>query len=123
MIRRLNFTQDDTDFLENLYMQTIQIAVTIYGDLVFRPFNPEEDTWARAPQKAFYDAVMVGLSNYLDRTNDLIAKREGVIEGTKAFFKSEKIANDELIWRTGSKKAVKARMSEFSQMLDRVLSD
>ncbi|MEQ9667769.1 hypothetical protein [Coleofasciculus sp. G2-EDA-02] len=38
------------------------------------------------PDKAYYDAVMVGFSNHLDSEDVLIARKQKVIEATQKLF-------------------------------------
>jgi len=65
MIRSREFTDEDIDALRSLFIATLQLASDIYQDQVFRPYDPEDPEANGRPQRAFYDAVMVGLSTHL----------------------------------------------------------
>jgi hypothetical protein len=121
MIRSLNFGQEDADLLETLYLRTIELATAIYQDLVFRPYNRKKEAWSDRPEKAFYDAVMVGLSRFWDHRSTLIDKKELVIQKTQQLFTTHRIASDELIWRSGNKKALKDRVGAYIDLLNEVV--
>jgi len=72
MARARAFTEDDIAFLRKLYLETIELAYSIYQDLIFRPYDPLKNEWCDRPQIAFYDAVMVALSHFLDKREELI---------------------------------------------------
>lgn len=120
MIRSLNFSQEDIALLENMYNQTIELAIEIYQDLVFKPYNRKKGAWSERPEKAFYDAVMVGLSRFWDRRATLISRRELIIQKTQKLFTTHIIAEDELIWRSGNKKALKDRIGAYIDLLSEI---
>ncbi len=86
MRRAVNFNDEDTAVLGDLYTRTLRLAREIYGDLVFRTFNVERDDWEAKPHKAFHDAVMIGLMSHLEQAEALKARSAQVIEMTKELF-------------------------------------
>lgn len=83
MVRSRRFNDKDISLLRQLFLDTINLAHNIYGELLFKPWSTKENQWASQPQVAFADAVMVGLSSMLTRRDDLLAKRIQIIEATK----------------------------------------
>jgi hypothetical protein len=91
MVRSRVFTPDDIEFLRRQFVETIDLAVAIYGDYVFRPWLKEKNKWSKHPHVAFADAVMVSLwrlqhagailtrnkAIILERTRDLFNEFEG----------------------------------------------
>ena len=115
MIRSQHFDRASRDFLRNLFLQTIRLAHQIYGKLLFRPYAFRKERWSKRPQKAFADAVMVGISELLDHAPKLIEHRERIIEATREMF----LTHPEGIF-TGcgnTKHDVKKRIAIFSRML------
>jgi hypothetical protein len=86
MIRSRNFTDSDISTLQGVFERTMELATQIYGSLLFRPYDPIRGRWANSAHRAFYDAVMVGLSAHLDADDVLIERKEQVIENTKKLF-------------------------------------
>ncbi|HWA08339.1 MAG TPA: DUF262 domain-containing protein [Opitutaceae bacterium] len=86
MIKARLLGDTDIGFLRKLFLDTLALAFEIYGDLTFKPFDKKRNQWAPQPQKAFYDAVMVGLATHLAKRDALIAAREKVREETKNLF-------------------------------------
>ncbi len=85
-IRALNFTDEDIAILRDLFASTFELAEGIFGPLTFRPYNIKKDTWDKSPQKAFCDAVMVGLSSRLDRRDEFLSRRNKIVEKTRQLF-------------------------------------
>jgi len=83
MVRSRRFGDADIDVLRRVFIDTINLAHDIYGDLLFRPWDTKKNEWVPHPHVAFADAVMVGLSTMLSRAGDLRAKKDHVIEATK----------------------------------------
>jgi hypothetical protein len=115
MIRARTFNQSDIDFLRNLYVNTLRTAHSIYGDLLFRPFNPEKGIWEPRAQRAFYDSVMVGISINLDIADLLIQEKAEVVNLTKHLF--SKFPEGTFTGRGNTKEDVKNRIIYFSDML------
>src|SRR5713101_8626379 len=82
MARARSFTEGDITFLQNLYLETINLAHHIYQDHIFRPYDPVKHVWRERAQIAFYDAVMVGLSCFLNKKQELVLNRAKIIEHT-----------------------------------------
>lgn len=120
MVRSIGFGPEDVSFLENLYIDTISLANAIYGELTFRPFDPEKGAWLEKPQKAFYDAVMVGLSGFLQEKQKLTEAREVIIEKTKDLFRQHEAGT--FTGRGNTKKDIEDRINLFSRMIQTVTS-
>jgi hypothetical protein len=119
MIRAQAFEPVDLAFLRSEFISTMTTAAEIFGDLVFRPFDVKKGEWATRPQKAFYDAVMVGLSRNAEHFDLLRRRREQVIDGTRHLF----INNEEgtFTGRGNSKSDIETRIGLFSTMLQLIV--
>lgn len=118
-IRAQHFTDADLGVLRELFEWTFGMANRIFGDLVFRPYLLTKHKWARLPHRAFYDAVMVGLSRHTDSEQNLMAKSVQIIEKTQELFETH--ASGTFTGRGNSRKDIENRIDLFDQMLDSVL--
>ena len=73
------------------------------------------------PQRAYADAVMVGLSRHLDKGEILLTKRNEVIAATKHLFETN--PDGTFTGRNNSKDNVQKRIDKFDEMLAIVLED
>lgn len=93
MEKALAFSKQDVFELMSLYTRTIDLASHIFGEHIFRPYVPnkktEEGKWGGHPQKAYADAVLVALSEFLDSPDKLLKNSANIIELTKACFQSD----------------------------------
>jgi hypothetical protein len=119
MVRARTFEKSDIDFLRNLFERTIELAEKIYGEVLFRPWNKATEKWADAPQIAFSDAVMVGLSEHLGDAETLLERNDQVIEGTRKLF--ETYPDGTFTGRGNTKLDVQERLRLYSEMLGRVI--
>lgn len=119
MVRARRFlSADSISALESLFTATVSLGAEIYGDLLFRPYDVKQQQWATRPQKAFYDAVMVGLSDHVDNPNRLIDKKSEVIERTKQLFLSH--PEGTFTGRGNTKRDVQERIALYAEMLSKV---
>jgi hypothetical protein len=121
MMKSLNFTDEDIDFLRKVFLETIQLAHRIYGEHLFKPFDPKSGTWLERSYKAYYDAVMVGFSSYLTKSEVLLAKKTRVIQETKRLFEKEE---SRLLTGAGKSKAeIQDRIRIFREMLSQIIGE
>ncbi len=121
MIKSLNFTDEDIEILKNIFLETIQLAYEIYGEYLFKPFDPKKGTWKDKSYKAYYDAVMVGFSRHLEKSEIIITKRSIVIEETKKLFSKPE---SPLLTGLGKTKAeIQQRIELFDNMLLQVIGE
>jgi hypothetical protein len=118
-IRAQQFTDGDLAVLRRLFNWTFETANYVFGELVFRPYLLKKKRWARSPHKAFYDAVMVGLSRHTESEADLILNSEQIVEKTRALFETH--SSGTFTGRGNSKKDIENRIDLFDQMLNSVL--
>ena len=122
MQKSLEFNDDDIKLLRHNFIKAITLGDQIYGEKLFKPFNPEENKWELKSYRYYYDAVMVGLSNFSDWSNTLIQRKEKVIEETKKLFESEEQAK--LFTGQGAKKEdFQKRIQIFNDMLLSILEE
>lgn len=119
MRKSVKFSESDVNELRELYQGTLTLAQDIYGEKIFRLYHPESDTWDKKPHKAFQDAVMIGLAEHLNNSDDLRRRHSDVIEATKDLFRrSEEGA---FTGRANTKQDIIDRLSLYKSMLDGVL--
>jgi hypothetical protein len=115
MVRSRSFEEQDVVFLKSLFERTLQLGSDIYGDSFLRPWEPEAQEWAKTPQIAFADAVMVGLSAHLESSERLLASRDAIIESTKQLFIDHPAGT--FTGRANTKKDIQDRLSLYEEML------
>jgi hypothetical protein len=121
MIKSLKFSDEDIKMLKNIFIKTINLAHHIYGDNLFKPFDPESNTWKNEAYKAYYDSVMVGFSKHLPDADVLVERKSRVIEETKKLFREDK---SKLFTGGGKTKAdIQKRIKLFDNMLSQVIAE
>ncbi|MBD2126609.1 DUF262 domain-containing protein [Microcoleus sp. FACHB-1] len=121
MMKSLNFSNEDIQFLKDIFLQTINLVHKIYEKHLFKPFEPKSGTWKEKPYKAYYDAVMVGFSRNLLKEEVLVARKEKIIQKTKNLFEKEE---SRLLTGGGKTKAeIQERIRIFDEMLSQVLGE
>ena len=116
MMKAAKLPDHDVEALKQLFMQTISVAHQIYGKLLFRPFDRDSGEWKQRPQKAFYDAVMVGLYRNLEKQQRLVDNKDIVIDRTRRLFLNHD--DGTFTGRGNSKSDILNRIRLFSAMLD-----
>ena len=107
MIRSKDFDNNDLAFLKGLFQATLECASAIYGQNIFR--LPKGDDWEDKPLKGMYDAVMVPLSEFAERFEALIDRREYIIAATREVIRQE--GTSALTGRASTKKDLENRMN------------
>ncbi|ACK72594.1 protein of unknown function DUF262 [Gloeothece citriformis PCC 7424] len=119
MMKSRNFSDEDIQILRDIFLKTIEVAHQIYEDKLFKPFDPNSDSWKEKPYKAYYDALMVGFSNHLSDSEILIERKHQVIEATKELFRTKEA---KLFTGQGRTKAdLETRIDLFNQMLEQII--
>ena len=116
MMKVSKLPSSDIELLRSDFIGTITLASEIYGDLLFRPYDTSRADWAKAPQKAFFDAVMVSFSNLLSNREIFIAKKSEILEATKELF--NKNEEGTFTGRGNTKADIQNRIDLFSNMLE-----
>lgn len=118
MFRSRRFVQEDLDFLRDLFDRTIALGHDLYGHLLFRPWDATQNEWERNAQRAFADAVMVGLSRHLAQSGTLRDKATSVVDQTKDLFTCH--AAGTFTGKANTKDDVNTRIGLFDEMLSSV---
>ncbi|HZW13799.1 MAG TPA: DUF262 domain-containing protein [Noviherbaspirillum sp.] len=108
-------TCKDVKWLEGLFLQVIELGYEIYGDLLFRPWDPARGDWSSVPNKGFCDCVLTGLAWNLDKKDVLVAKKTDVIGATIGLFEKFDLAT--FTGRKSTKKDLLDRLTLFRDML------
>lgn len=127
MRRATEFIGEDIEFLRRLYRATLTLAVDIYGDRVFRPYRASDETWDAKPHRAFYDAVMVGLSTFVssdpenpsNEEQKLRAVSEEVVANTKVLFSDH--PDGTFTGRQNTKQDILDRIRFYRDMLQSIV--
>ncbi len=119
MRKSLSFTDDDINVLERLFVRTLGLASDVYGDLLYRPFNPDKNDWVPRAQKAFSDAVMVGFSGLLDRADLIRDKATRIQSATIEMFKQEEEGT--FTGRGNTKEDIETRIHLFTNMIEEAI--
>lgn len=115
-----HFTEEDIAILERDFIDTLDLASDVFGPLLFRPFDPQRNDWAPKPQKAFYDAVMVGMSAFLPRA-DVVRERATEIQAaTVIMFQSQESGT--FTGRGNTKEDILTRIRLFTEMVEGAIS-
>ncbi|WP_009961805.1 DUF262 domain-containing protein [Verrucomicrobium spinosum] len=120
MVRSRRFTGVDITHLAQLFVSTIELAESIFGKLLFRPWNDKKRSWANQPQLAYADAVMVGLSSHIEDRDRLIQHREELISASKQLVVDSPAGT--FTGQRNTKDAVLERINVYSKMLETFLS-
>jgi hypothetical protein len=120
MRKAANFTDADITVLEREFIDTLDLASDVYGDLLFRPFDPEKNDWMPAPQKAYYDAVMVGMSSLLREATAVRAKAAEIRTATAQMFKTHESGT--FTGRGNTKDDIQTRIHLFVAMVEGVIA-
>lgn len=119
MMKATKFPMEETQDLREIFIRSLDTAISIYGDKVFCIYHPDTNEWDTKPHKAFYDAVMVGLSNQGDQQNRLPQHREEIIERTRQLFVDHQ--DGTFTGRANTKRDVQERIRLYSEMIGNFL--
>ena len=121
MMKSLNFSEQDIEILEKIFIDTIEVTSQIYGDKLFKPYDFKLDKWKDKPYKEYYDAVMVGFSRHLKNADLLLQRKHRVIEETKALLSKDK---RRIFTGSGKAKAdIQNRIKLFDDMLAKIVAE
>jgi len=121
MMKSLNFSMHDINFLEDTFIETISLAYYVYGQHLFKPFDPHSQTWSEQSNRFYYDVTMLGFNKHLFDAYPLMSGRDRVIEATKNLFNQP-----EARFLTGggtSKAEIQERLGIFDEMLSQVIGE
>jgi hypothetical protein len=121
MMKASKLNTEVIEGLEVIFTETIELAGSIYGEKVFRPYIPDRKEWANRPQKAFYDAIMVAISQHLSARDILIKRRGKVVRATAELF--DNTAEGAFTGRGNSKADILTRIELASGMLKSVIDE
>ncbi len=116
-MRKANtFNDADIAVLEHEFVTTLNLASDVYGESLFRPFDRDTGDWMTSAQKAFYDAVMVGMSSFLDRAAAVLAKAEDIRQATAQMFRDQEEGT--FTGRGNTKEDIQNRIELFTKMVE-----
>src|SRR4028118_1647177 len=121
MMKSLNFSMHDINFLEDTFIETISLASRVYGQHLFKPFDPLFQTWSEQSNRFYYDATMLGFSKRLPDAEKFYSKnlQNRVVEETKNLFNKREAR---VLTGGGTTKAeIQKRIGIFDEMLSQVI--
>lgn len=118
MVTMKSAPEDEVHFLRNMFISTIQLAHDIFGELLFRTWDPDKGIWSPQPNKGFCDCVLTGLAWNINKAQILVSQRMTVIDETKKLFADHGVAT--FTGRKSTKKDLIERLGFFRDMLERV---
>ncbi|EXC04000.1 hypothetical protein J533_4120, partial [Acinetobacter baumannii 4749] len=76
---------------QQVFEDTVMLAYQIFGHKAFWLHRNREDKWFHyeRPAKILYDPLMQVLSNFLDKSDELIKQKDQILEGLEDFHKRE----------------------------------
>ena len=116
MRKSAHFNEADITVLEKQFIDTLDLASDVYGDLLFRPYNPDTGDWHKAAQKAFSDAVMVGMLNFLPRSAKVREMAKNIRDSTVEMFKDQEEGT--FTGRGNTKDDIQTRIKLFREMVE-----
>ena len=120
MMKSINFSEQDIEILKNIFIETIDLAYKIYQENLFKPYDPQSQSWKKQAYKAYYDAIMVGLSRHLEHKKLLVEQKSKILEGTKKLLSEDK---RKLFSGSGRTKAdIQKRIQLFDNMLSKIIN-
>ncbi|WP_298856931.1 DUF262 domain-containing protein [uncultured Sulfitobacter sp.] len=120
----LKATRLDKNIVQKLKTQFLLVMDTveaIFGDVAFQPYLPASDEFLGRPQKAFFDAVTVGIARNLDDIQILIDRKDRILELTKELFRNNEEGT--FTGRGNTKADIKQRIDLYSDMLASVAAE
>lgn len=115
MQRMMKAQEEDLHSLEEQFRRVIDLGWSIYGDLLFRPWEPERGAWSTLPNKGFSDCVLTGLAWNLDKASHLADNHSAVVDATQRLFESHEAGT--FTGRKSTKRDLLERLSLFRSML------
>jgi hypothetical protein len=119
MMKASHFNDEDIQQLRQEFINVLNGATEVYGDKAFHPFNTDANDWEPRPQKAFHDAVMVGLSSQINRMVDFPRYRDKIVSNTAELFRQH--PKGTFTGRGNTKADVQERIRLYSDMLAETL--
>jgi hypothetical protein len=74
--------------LEDTFLETISLAYRVYGQHLFKPFDPQSQTWSEQSNRFYYDATMLGFNKHLLDAYQLMSKKIALLKQQKTSLKT-----------------------------------
>ncbi|MNY03910.1 hypothetical protein D3C86_1365540 [compost metagenome] len=114
------FTDADVSVLEREFIDTLDLAGEVFGNTLFKPFDTDKDDWASKAQKAYYDAVMVGMSSFLPQSAGVKAKSSEIKAAIAQMFRKHEPGT--FTGRGNTKDDIQTRIRIFQETVKGVIS-
>lgn len=117
MIRSKKFDSHDCDSLGELFKNTLDTSIAIFGDNTFKVF--EGGDFSGKARKGVYDAVMVALSEFTENYDKLIDEKDFIVEKTIELYSSKGVSS--VTGRASTKADLVNRIDFFRQIFTSTL--
>lgn len=118
MGRAARLSKATLEELRKEFFEVLGVVEAIYGELAFLTYEPENDRWSTRPQKAFYDAITVGLSRQIAKKDVLIERKTAVVAATQDLFRHTDTGT--FTGRGNTKADIQRRINLVSELFARV---
>lgn len=121
-----SYTDRELAKVEREFKKSVQLTVTVFGDKAFRRFTPGNEIdrngqWEPRINKAVYDVVMYGFSQY--PKSHVIPHAEAIYEALVDLMSTNTAFTEAITSGTTAPRRVKARFEIWSRTLDEILAD
>jgi Protein of unknown function DUF262 len=120
MVRSRRFDESDIIFLRTQFTTTIEMAQEIYGEYLFRPWTVKQNDWAKQPQVAFADALMVALSSLTEYRPVFVNRRVAILEATRLMIINQPPGT--FTGQGNTRESISNRIETFHAMLSQFTS-
>ncbi|MBI5845718.1 MAG: DUF262 domain-containing protein [Deltaproteobacteria bacterium] len=121
-LQRANlFTEEVLSALEGLFRNTIDLACQLLGEEAFFLWRKRTTGWLwyRRPTTVVYDPLMFALSQFLDRSENLIAKKDEIVRAIRDLYETE---NSQFQGRYTNRENLRVRNDLFFKLFESILS-
>lgn len=115
MFKMKEATATDLDLLRDLFNHVISLGAAIFGENLFRPWEPESGSWASLPNKGLSDCVLTALAWNLHKSDRLVQQRALVVQRTCDLFETHESGT--FTGRKSTKRDLLDRLRFFREML------
>lgn len=117
-----SFNEEVLNNLKNLFEETVEFAYNLFEEKAFWLHRNREEKWFHyeRPTKILYDPLMQVLANNLDKKEQVMIKRQEIINGLENFHK---IKYDAFKGRDTNKTKVTDRIQILNEYINSFLNE
>ncbi|NFI38002.1 DUF262 domain-containing protein [Clostridium botulinum] len=83
------FSDEMIKFYEELFLDTLELVYSLFNENAFKLFRKRKNNWIlyNRPTKVVYDPIMLALSQFIERKEQLLSNREDIKRDIIEFYK------------------------------------